>query len=293
MATKQNGGWYWNPQLGKAEQYWEAGSGPNQQTPDYKAAYDSIYNEMAGNVNKYADELIAKANGDYDYAAKWLESNYKVALGTDDVERAKFIKEVANDIEKKVGRVAFDYSTGKYRLEQDLNTGIERTNQNRDIALSRLAADEKAYKATFARQLDQTRTAENASLNERGLMSGTRENTTGLGTTAINNTERTAADTLAAYQRTLDNSKQDINLTANRSLEDLSRANTRGVEDLTTNARRTGVDSQNTFDQGIEQAARAREQARLEAEAERTRQLDQAKILANKWGEKGVSTGTI
>lgn len=290
MATKQIGGWYWNPATNKSEQYW----GDQQQaTPNYQDAYKSIYDPMASQVNKYADELIAKANGDYDYAAKWLESNYKVALGTDDAQRAQFLKQVASDLENKVGRIAYDYQTGKYRSEQDLQTGTQRLTENKNIALQRLAQDEQAYKQSFERQLGQTRQAENAALNERGLMTGTRETVGGLGRQEINTTEATAADTLAAYQRALQNNQQDIGNTFSRGLQDLQTGTQRGIEDLTTNARRGGIDQTNTYNQGLEQAARAREQARLEAEAERTRQLDQARLLANRFGEKGVSSGTL
>jgi hypothetical protein len=204
-----------------------------RQSDQYKSKFSEILSGLEGDVDKYIGELTNIAQGDYDFTAKWIESNYKEALGTNDTARAEFFKSVANETEKKVGRIAYDYQTGTYRAEQDKTT-----------ALTRLKEDERVLtdKLTTQRMLD--RETQNTGLNKRGLMEdGTRDTVGGLAQQNIGQLESDYAKDFEALARSVMEGEQDINTGFGRT-----------IEDLTTTARRGGEDSQQQRDYGIEQA---------------------------------------
>ncbi len=221
---------------------------------------DFNYNSQLGEINKsiddYVNELITQSNGDYDFVAKWVESNYADALGTDNTQRADFLKKVANSLEQRIGTIAFDYETNTYRTISD-----------RDLALKRLDYDEQRVKE----QNQQDREAQGANLNARGILSSTRENATGLAGKEVRTLEGSIADRMEALKR----NRQDINLSADRSLED-----------ITTSARRAADSSQTTKDYQIEQAKRAKEKAVKLAEATRSsmKAAGEASLYSNFYG---------
>lgn len=182
------------------------GSGP------YATAYNQTQSAMMTEYNKYIDELISQTNGDYNFAAKWLEQQYKLALGSDDTQTASFLKTVANGLEQKVGRIEYDYNTSSYR-----------NNQDKMQALDRLAQDEQTLKTTtnYARQ------SQNEDLNQRGLVSSTRDAANGLAGYNIGNLE---ADIRNKFQA-LDRQRNDINTTADRTQQDLATEARRSVQD--------------------------------------------------------------
>lgn len=284
MNNYQNGGWYDNPATGKNQRWlngaWVGGA-ESAGTSGGLAAYDQAYASISGEVNKYVDELVKQAQGDYDFAAKWIENNYKLALGTDDASKAAFLKKVANGLEEKVGRIAFDYDTGSYRVNQDADLTQTRTIRNRDLALSRLAEDEKVYRKGFEEDASQAREEQGASLNERGILSSTRDQATGLAGKEVGKLEGTINDTLSAYERQLSRDKTDITTSASDTLFDTNISRNRNLDDLTTTARRGAVDEQNQRDYGIQTAQRQLEQKKLAAEAERRKNLNQAKTYAD------------
>jgi hypothetical protein len=227
------------------------------------------WDQFSQEADAYADELINEAKGDYDFVAKWVENSYKLALGEDDQERAKFLKSVANGLEQKIGRIAFDYETGKYRTEEDMKLGTERTTQARDLALKRLAEDEKVYVSDFNKQAGIDRQNQAESLSERGLLSGARGTEGGLEGRSVQELETNLQDKLGAYQRTLGRDRENIGISSSQNLADIQRAGERQIFDLTTGARRDATNTQNSRDQNIEQAQRVRDAAIAEAERQR------------------------
>jgi len=87
-ATKQNGGWYWNPATGKSEQYWAPGSGPTQtsSTPsntDVNASIDSIFSPLNQSLSNYQESLRAQtpiAIEEANNAAAAQEASYDQSL---------------------------------------------------------------------------------------------------------------------------------------------------------------------------------------------------------------------
>lgn len=243
--------------------------------------YNEIFGELSSNVNRDVDELIELAQGDYDFAAKWIESAYKTARGENDAERAAFLKQVANELERKVGRIAFDYQTGTYRLNQDADLAESRTIQGRDLALARLDEDDRVYRRQFAEQTAQERSEQNTNLNARGLISAPREQQGGLGGKEIRMLETDITDRLGAYERELGRTRYDIGLSASQGLEDIGLARTRGLEDLTTSARRGAIDADDKRAYGLEENQRQLDARKQAAEMERKNRLLHAETLAD------------
>jgi hypothetical protein len=234
-------------------------SGPSFDTAAYDSMYKSVLGDITAEIEKYTQKLTEMAQGDYDFAAKWIETNYKEALGTDDVQRAEFFKKVADSLETKVGRIVYDYDRGTYRNEQ-----------NRDIALTRLKEDEKVLMKDYETGAKQTRQNEQASLNQRGLISGTREGAEGYTGNIVKETEGVLADKLTALRRSISEGQADINLAANRT-----------GEDLTTTARRAGLDEEQARGYQTETAQRALAKQKLQIEQEAAAQKRQAPTYAS------------
>lgn len=207
----------------------------------------SLLSQMGGSVDKYVQDLIDFANEDYNFAAKWIEDQYKKAAGTDDQARKDFLKTVANSLEEKIGRIAYDYKTDSYRLQGKT-----------DLALKRLDEDQKILTDQTVKQNVVDRGVQNSGLNARGIISGTRENATGLAGKEVGTLESNIADRMSALSRAADRNKTDI-LTAN----------TQGQEDLTTSARRGLADSSTQYNYGLESAQRTRDKAILNAESQK------------------------
>jgi len=206
--------------------------------------FTNTYNNIMPEINKYVDELIAFAKDDYDFAAKWIEDQFTNAMGTDDVARKEFLKSVSNELEKKVGTIAFDYETGKYRLNEDTTKALNRLNEDEGVARGEL---------TTKTQLE--REQQNSNLNQRGIIQGTRENTTGLATRDIGILEGDIANRFDALDRVF-----------NRSEEDIKLGSARGLEDLTTSVRRAGEGAVDTHNYSLEQAERERKSRELAAQ---------------------------
>lgn len=260
-------------------------------TPNYQDVYNKYYGQISGEVNKYVDELINQAKGDYDFAAKWIENNYKLALGSDDGAAANFLKQVANTLEEKVGRIAFDYQTGTYRANQDADLGSNRTIRNRDMALARLDQDEVAFKENYDREANLARDAQNASLNERGILTTSRDKADGLAGREIRNLEAGLTSELDAYNRALSRDREDINLSSGDQLEDIGIAKNRSLDDLTTNARRAGIDETNQRQYNLDSVQRVLDQKKLEAEKQRRSLLNQTRSYADYYARGATNLG--
>lgn len=291
----QYGGWYNNPATGKNQRWfngvWTDGAEPGGGSSS-SSAVDSAkknYEMASGEVNTYIDQLIKQAKGDYDFAAKWIENNYKLALGTDDTAKAQFLKQVANSLEEKVGRIAFDYQTGTYRVNQDADSMISRTQRDQSTALQRLNEDDAAYRQTYDRQLQQGREAQNASLNERGILTTPRDQATGLAGKEVRNFEADQTDQLSAYERTLARNRQDINTSGVDYLADTNLQRNRSLEDLTTESRRAGIDAASGRQYSVDSAQRILDQKKLAAEQQRRSLLNGAAVKYADYVTRGGS----
>lgn len=249
--------------------------------PDYGAVFKGEYDKLVGEANKIADELIQQAQGDFDFAAKWIESAYKLARGSDQGQQAEFLKQVANVLEEKVGRIAFDYQTGTYRVNQSADLAQNRTIQGRDLVLKRLEEDEQVFRKQFADQTQQERDEQDTSLNARGIYSAPRGEQGGLAGKEIGRLESTISDRLGAYERQLGRDRFDTTEGARQDVEDIGIARTRGLEDLTTGARRGAIDADNDRNYSMEEANRTLERQKLEAEKFRRERQNVANTYAD------------
>ena len=222
------------------------------------STYQGYFDQISGDVNKYADELIDIAQGDYDFVAKWIENAYKLALGTDDVKRAEFMKKVANATEERQGRIIFDYDQGMYRLEEDTSR-----------ALGRLAEDEKFLTEKLGAETALEREQQAGDLNRMGLVTGPREEEVGLGGKRVRELEENIGRRELSLARSV-----------GRGREDITRASERGIEDITTQARRGAIDEETSTAYAREKAKRDLDRQKKLAEIQRYGGLQSASGIA-------------
>jgi len=215
----------------------------------------STYNEAAAATDKYINQLLDSAGGDRDFAIKQLKAAHDKAVGSDDTATAQFLEKVASDLESKIGRIPYDYQVGVSRLESKANT-----------ALDRLSEDEKVWKADKAISDNQAKVDQQESLSKRGILTGTRDNATGLAGVETKKLDITLQKQLDAYDRALGRSRADVNTEL-----------TQGKEDLTTAARRGVQDTQSDTQFGTEAAQRKYEAQKAELERQRALSKLQAK----------------
>lgn len=236
---------------------------------NYGSANADVYNKLRGEVDAYIGELEKITNGDYDFIAKWLESNYKEAVGNDDGARQQILKEVANDLEKKVGRLGYDYQTGKYQIEENYNIGTTRLNEDTSTALSRLKQDEVELKRDWEMKAKATRQQEAGNLNQRGILSSTRENATGLAGSVVGETEKALGYGWDAINRAYQEGTADITRNQTRGLADLGLNKQRGLEALTTGTRRGYEDTSSNYNKSMESAKRERDYKLAQLQAQK------------------------
>lgn len=232
-------------------------------TGDGQSAYNGLianYNQYKPEIDKYIQELMDFAKDDYDFAAKWIEEQFTKAMGSDDAQKKEFLKSVANGLEEKVGRIQFDYQTNKYRLQGKT-----------DLALQRLAEDERVMIEDHNIQSQLEREQQASNLNQRGIISGTRENATGLAGMNVGRLENNIGNRMEALKRSVGRSRADINL-----------ASAQGQEDIATEARRRSIDTGDQYDYDIERLQRERKRRELEAEQARK---------TYEWGLNNAITG--
>lgn len=217
--------------------------------------------DFIDNENRYINDLISEAQGDRDFIVKKLQAEYDLALGTDDTARQQFLEQVANDLEKRVGRLQFDYNTGTERTLQDFAQTSQRLKENRDVALARLAEDEQVARKQLDTNSAQARQNQEATLNQRGILSAPRDQVGGLAGKNVSDLEQQINDQYGALQRSTGRSATDTLLNYNRGLQDATTSKERNLMDLTTQARRGAENTQMSYDFGVEGANRQLQQA--------------------------------
>ena len=203
--------------------------------------------EYEDRANRTADELISRAEGDRDFAIRQLDAEHKVALGQNDQERAKFLEQVANKLEERIGTIPYDYKVGVTRLEE-----------TKSRALERLARDEAELRRKLGIETEQARQTQGETLSKRGLLTGPRMETVGLGSGEVGRLEDEIEAKFQALERGATEGREDITRTA-----------TRGVEDVTSKQRRLALTTGRTYDFGKEQAERDLEAERQRVERQR------------------------
>lgn len=210
--------------------------------PDYEAE-----------ISKYADELKAQAQGNYDFIVKYLKKEHQMALGTDDKARAQFYEDVANSLENRIGRIPFDFETKTAREKEDIANYLKRS----EIQKTALDQQEKIFnkQQAFNTQEEQQKNAEN--FNSRGLLDS------GL--------QKKESNRLALARQLFEQDPFNQQLSQKRA--DLAQQDTeaqlqstRNLQDIATDSRRSAQDTQLGYDKGTEGAARDLEAAKKQAD---------------------------
>lgn len=232
--------------------------------------------------NAFVDELISEAQGDRDFIVRKLDAYHKLAVGSDNAQAAKFLESVADQVEARIGRIPYDYEKYSARELEDFARGEGRINEAKTTALKRLDEDAAYERERALIENDQTREAESASLNSRGLLDGqTRETAVGLGGKEIGLTEQDIDGRMNALTRAVSRDRDDINLNANQGIEDLATDRTRTLEDLRTTARRGVQDTNLSTQLGTEEANRGLDARRKVLERQRASLIAQAPAQAS------------
>jgi len=247
----------------------QTNSSSDQSYDDY---YNNYINKEDQNIDKYIDDLIASANGDYDFIIEQLMSQHHLALGSDSAAEAAFLEEVADGLEAKIGRIPYDYKVGVTRINEDFDTSSGRVIRGRDEALKRLAEDEQTWKRDFEVASTDMKTNQQEELARRGILQGTREDAQGLAGVNTKRLDTDLMNDIAAYDRALGRDRLDVTQGAEDDLFDLTRSKTRGLEDIKTGARRGTIDQQLTTQFGKKRAELEREKQKKQLERERALQ---------------------
>lgn len=216
--------------------------------------------ELYDEINKYIDELKGYAQGDYDFVVKYLKKQFETALGTDDKARAEFFKEVSNTLEKRIGRIPYDY---------ELKTGREKE----DIANFLKAKDEedteqRKQEIEFQAQQELASTKEQKVVkegaNERGMLDS--------------GIEKRQSQEVATDRKVNVIDPQERKFAFQQALRDEDRrlgkiSSERNLADIKTEARRGGEDEQSNLEYGTEKAKKTLEERLAEIERSRSQQM--------------------
>jgi len=303
----QNGGWYDNPATGKNQQYMNGqwSDSPQQGNSSQPASADQYYNDAASKENQYVDSLLAQAGGQKDLAIKQLDAQHKLALGNDDTQTAQFLESVASALENKIGRIPYDYQTytGRENTGYGINSG--QIGQTRQLALAKLAEDERAQTASINLNQGQQNQSTAESLNSRGLINGSAPtglnagapttqglgNINGIGGQIAGNQNQDFANQRTALANSIGLGQQGANLTANQQQQSLDFSHANTLQDLTTNARRDTQDQQNTYQFGVQGANLDYKAKQAALERQRQSLLQQDRI--NSYTKAGLQNGVL
>lgn len=243
--------------------------------------YSSNLGDLDAATNKYIDELISEAQGDRDFIVKKLSAEHELALGTDNAARAEFLEKVANSLEKRIGRIPYDYEKYTARELEDYAIKTQRLTENKTTAIDRLREDERVLKEESAIQAKSERIAKQEELASRGIIQGTLKDATGIAGQDAAKLNDTIAKRDVAIERAANRGVFDENLTATRGISDATLSKDRNVEDIKTKARRDAIDAGNTYSFGVEGADRSLSKTKAQLERERTLQKSSNALQAS------------
>lgn len=220
------------------------------------------------NNNAYINQLLAQAGGQHDLAIKQLDAQHQLALGNNDDQTARFLESVASQLENQIGRIPYDYQTYTNRENQQYALGNQQIAQGRQLALDKLAEDERSQQAALNLQQGQQNQSLAEDLNSRGLVNGQAlsgltggmpttqglGNVQGIGSYAANSQNQDFANQRVALANSIGLQNRDItqNYGFQQQQANLQHQNT--LQDLTTSARRDTQDAQNQYQFGTQQA---------------------------------------
>lgn len=237
---------------------------------DKGSTFSTSLNSALQNVAQYVNDLESEARGDFDFITKFLDKQHAIALGNDDEERAKFFESVSNELEKRVGRIPFDFQQRTQREKEDISYLLNKQRLEREDLL----AQEKEFETSqqVRERREKKKIAENA--NARGLLNS--------GIEKSNQSEASINRTLEASpeRRRIALAKLLNSITSERSILESGRR----LEDITTDARRDSQDTEFGIEQRSEEAQRNLD--RRLADIKREGALEEARIRALKQQEE-------
>lgn len=236
--------------------------------------YSDILSYLDDEAERYASEMIEELKGNRDFIIKQLDYNHKMALGEDDTARAEFFEKVANAVEKQIGRIPYDYEKYTSRELEDYALTEEKVLKNTEKALTRLEEDDKVLQQQTKLTQDSETQSQNELLNSQGLISGTRENATGIAGRRVGQLDKAHATELETIATEKARNIQDLNDSKEEELQTAALARDRNIEDLTDQARRDAQDAQSTFDFGVEGANREYESSKKQVERNKQKELN-------------------
>lgn len=236
--------------------------------------------QAADEISQYVDELRDEAQGDYDFIVKFLKRQFENALGTDDQARARFIAQVANKTEERIGRIPFDYEQKTGREKEDIANFLRRQEIEREDLRAREAEFEQQQE--FETELETEQRKEE--FGARGLLGSGLQ-------------KKRAQRQARARELQTDPIRRAFELERTRRGEETREAQLqsgRRLTDITTAARRGAEDVQFGFEKGKEGAGRDLSQrlAAIERTGARERrtvlgQLTQEELLKKQLGQFG------
>lgn len=238
--------------------------------------FQSLLGRTLSGVDEYINDLISDSEGDRDFAIRQLKREHELALGTDNVARAKFLEDVADKLEEKIGTIPYDYQVGVTRTKEDLARTEQITERNTQRALGRLAEDEEVFRREFGRESEEVRGEQQEELLARGILSGTREGAEGLAGKEVGRLETGLTERLGAFERALGRGREDITTESEDILFGARRGAKRDIEDITTQARRLAIGAEDRFGFGTEAEKRRAEAIKKQLERERAKLRGQA-----------------
>jgi len=176
----QQGGWYDNPATGRNQQFWNGQwydtpqqNGGSAQTSNPLDLYNQYSKQLSDNLNNYINQQQGFYQTSHDLTAGNLNAQNTQALGTQsDAAKSAFLNSVNDPLQQQEGAIQYGYGLNQGHENATYGLNTTANSQNRQLALDKLANDEK-----WAMQgVDLNQSKDNAatidSLNSRGLLYG-------------------------------------------------------------------------------------------------------------------------
>lgn len=249
MTDKQYGGWYDNPETGQNQRWWGNNSWTNGSEPGSSSNTAETVDERLkarspddfDAIHEFIDEMKGEFKDNYELLVSFLKDQFETALGNEDTDGAKFLASVANEYEKRVGRIPYDYELltdrekedfRNFQLQKDAEDDRQRQQEKEFMAQQKLASEKEQRDVRYG-------------ANERGMLNSGIE-------------KRQAEETKTARETNIINPQLSTFAYQQAMREEERRLGAlvkdRHLADLTTNARRLAEDALTTRDQGLAQA---------------------------------------
>lgn len=234
--------------------------------------------DLLAEVGDYVNELRSEAQADYDLIIKYLTKEHQMALGENDQERAKFFELVANEFEKRVGQIPFDYYRKTQREQEDVQILL----QEADRKFQDLGQRQEEFGKQQQFEVKQETEGRGQEFNARGFL--------GSGLEKKKAQEQTQYRDLFVTQP----QQRQFGLEADTLRQAVAKGlltGQRNLEDIATEGRREGQGAQLTFEKGGDFARRdldkrlAAIEREKKSEERNVRSLwDQSQLLSQYYG---------